>query len=113
VAAPESPTSISQVQAQISALNCRAERITESYDAATTSLQSLQRKERVTNRLLARDRATLTSVQKRVAAGAAAAYKTGGLDATLSLVSSGTPQTFLDQTSSLDEVARYEADQVS
>jgi cell wall-associated NlpC family hydrolase len=31
----------------------------------------------------------------------------------LSLVSSGTPQTFLDQTSSLDEVARYEADQVS
>jgi cell wall-associated NlpC family hydrolase len=112
-AAPASPLSISQVQSQIASLNGRAERITEAYDSATSSLQSLQRKERVTNRLLARDRAKLTSVQKRVSAGAAAAYKTGGLDPTLSLVSSGTPQTFIDQTSSLDEVARYESDQVS
>jgi cell wall-associated NlpC family hydrolase len=113
VAAPAPPQSISQVQSRIAALNVQAEKITESYDAANTSLQALQRKEQVTNRLLARDQATLTRVQRRVAAGAAAAYKTGGLDPTLSLVSSGTPQTFIDQTSSLDEVARYESDQVS
>jgi len=112
-AAPASHLTIGQVQAQISALNSRAERITEAYDTANTQLGALQRKERVTNRLLARDRATLTAVQNRVAAGARAAYKTGGLDPTLSLVSSGTPQTFLDQTASLDEVARYESNQVS
>jgi cell wall-associated NlpC family hydrolase len=112
-AAPASHLTISQVQSQIAALNNRAERITESYDAANTSLQALQSKERVTNRLLAHDRAALALVQRRVSAGAAAAYKTGGLDPTLSLMSTGTPQAFLDQSSSLDEVARYEANQVS
>jgi cell wall-associated NlpC family hydrolase len=94
-------------------LNAQAEKITESYDAANTALTALQRKERVTARELGRDEAALTKVQKRVAAGAAAAYKTGGFDATMSLVSSGTPQTFLDQTASLNEVARYEANEVS
>jgi cell wall-associated NlpC family hydrolase len=112
-AAPTSHPTISQVQAQISALNTKAEKITEAYDAATTSLRSLQRKERVTNRLLARDKATLTKVQRRVAAGAAAAYKTGGFDPTLSLMATGTAQTLLDQTASLNEVARFEADQIS
>jgi cell wall-associated NlpC family hydrolase len=112
-ATPSSHLTISQVQAQISALNTRAERITEQYNSAHDSLTALQRKERVTNRELARDRATLARVQRVVAAGAAAAYKTGGLDPTLSLVTSGTPQIFLDQTASLDEVARYESNQVS
>ena len=112
-AAPASHLTLGQVQSRISALNTQAEKITESYDGATTQLAALQRKERVTNRTLAHDRSTLSAVQQRVAAGAAAAYRTGGLDPTLSLVSSGTPQTFLDQTASLDEVARYEANEVS
>jgi cell wall-associated NlpC family hydrolase len=112
-AAPASHLSLSQVEARISVLNTRAERITETFDSATTQLKALQGKQRVTDRMLASDRSTLATVQQRVAAGAAAAYKTGGLDPTLSLVSSGSPQTFIDQTAGLDEVARYEADQVS
>jgi cell wall-associated NlpC family hydrolase len=112
-ATPAAHPTISQVQAQIESLNTRAERITEQYNSARDSLTALQRKERVTNRLLARDKAALTRTQKVVIAGAAAAYKTGGMDPTLSLVSSGSPQTFLDQTTSLDVVARYEASQVT
>jgi peptidoglycan DL-endopeptidase CwlO len=112
-AAPAASLSLGQVQARIAALNTRAERMTEAFDSANTQLQALQRKERVTNAALRADRAQLAKVEQRVAAGAAAAYKTGGLDPTLSLVSSGTPQTFLDQSSSLDEVARYDADQVA
>jgi cell wall-associated NlpC family hydrolase len=112
-AAPAAHLTISQVQSRIAALNTRAERISQAYDGARVQLKALQRKERVTNRMLARDQAALTKSQARVAAGAAAAYKAGGLDPTLSLVSSGTPQTFLSQTASLDEVARYEASQVS
>jgi cell wall-associated NlpC family hydrolase len=104
---------ISQVQTQIAALNTKEERITEAYNSANVQLAALKRKERVTNRLLARDQAELLAVQKVVAAGAAAAYKTGGFDPTLALVSTGTPQTVLDQSSSLNEVARYEATQVS
>jgi peptidoglycan DL-endopeptidase CwlO len=112
-ASPSSSLSLRQVEARISVLNTRAERITESFDSANTELTVLQRKERITNALLRRDQALLSKVQRRVAAGAAAAYRTGGLDPTLSLVSSGTPQTFLDQTASLDEVARYDANQVA
>jgi cell wall-associated NlpC family hydrolase len=112
-ATPASHLSLHQVESRVSALNNRAERITEAFDNANTQLAALQRKERITNALLAHDHRILAKVQRRVAAGAAAAYRTGGLDPTLSLVSSGTPQTFLDQTASLDEVARYDANQVA
>jgi cell wall-associated NlpC family hydrolase len=112
-ASPSAHLSLRQVESRVSALNNRADRITEAYDGAKTRLAALQRKERITNALLAHDRAVLARVQRRVAAGAAAAYRTGGLDPTLSLVSSGSPQTFLDQTAGLDEVARYDANQVA
>jgi cell wall-associated NlpC family hydrolase len=112
-ATPAAPLSLHQVEARISALNNHAERITEAFDNANTQLTALKRKERVTDTQLATDQAFLAKVQQRVAAGAAAAYRTGGLDPTLSLVASGNPQTFLDQTASLDEVARYDADQVA
>jgi cell wall-associated NlpC family hydrolase len=112
-ASPAAHLTIAQAQARVDALNARAEKITESYNAATGELATLQRKERVTNRQLSHDRAQLAKVTKLLSAGAVAAYKSGGLDPTISLVTSGTAQTFLDQTSSLTEVARYEATQVS
>ncbi|MBV9487012.1 MAG: C40 family peptidase [Frankiaceae bacterium] len=107
------PTTIAAAQARVAALNDRAEQLTEAYNTATGVLSTLQRKERITNRQLSHDRAQLTKVTKVLSAGAAAAYKSGGLDPTISLVTSGTAQTFLDQTSSLTEVARYEATAVS
>ncbi len=112
-ATPASHLSLRQVESRISVLNGRAERITEAYDSATTQLASLKRQEGITDALLAHDRALLARVQRRLAAGAAAAYRTGGLDPTLSLVASGSPQTFLNQTASLDEVARYDSDQAA
>jgi peptidoglycan DL-endopeptidase CwlO len=112
-ATPASHLSLSQVESRISGLNARAERITESFDSATTQLTTLKRKEHITDALLAHDRAMLAKVQRQLAAGASAAYRTGGLDPTMSLMASGTPQTFLDQTASLDEVARYDADQAA
>jgi peptidoglycan DL-endopeptidase CwlO len=112
-AAPAGHLSLSQVESRISVLNNRAERITEAYDSANTQLSALARKERVTNDLLAHDRAALVTVQRRVAVGAAAAYRNGSLDPTLTLVASGDPQTFLNQTSSLEEIARYETGQVA
>ncbi|HEX3825116.1 MAG TPA: NlpC/P60 family protein [Mycobacteriales bacterium] len=111
-AAPASHLTLHQVEAQVNALNGRADRITESFDNANTQLTALQSKERVTDRLLAHDRATLAKAARQVDAGAAAEYRTGGLDSTMSLVSSGSPQTFLDQTSGLQEVARYDLGQL-
>jgi cell wall-associated NlpC family hydrolase len=105
--------SIRQVQARVNALNVRAERITEAYDSANTKVTTLTQQARLSGAQLRRDQAALAAVERRVARGAVAAYKTGGLDPALTLVSSGSPQIFLDQSSSLDEVARYDASQVA
>jgi peptidoglycan DL-endopeptidase CwlO len=110
---PQSSMSIRQVQARVAALNARAERITEAYDSANTKVTALARQARLSGEQLRRDQAALAAVQRQVARGAVAAYKTGGLDPALTLVSSGSPQIFLDQSSSLDEVARYDESQVA
>jgi peptidoglycan DL-endopeptidase CwlO len=105
--------SLSQVEAKVNSLNLQAEKITESYDGAKTALATLQRKERITGAELTRDRALLARVESQVAAGASAAYRNGAMDPTLSLMSSADPETFLSQTSSLNEVARSEANEVA
>lgn len=112
-AAPSSHLSLSQVKAQIAVLNSKAERIAEAYDSAHNQLSALQRKEAITNRQLAADQRRLTAVQSKLARSAAAAYRTGGLSATMSLVSSGSAETFLNQTSTLEEVARFQRDQIA
>jgi cell wall-associated NlpC family hydrolase len=112
-AAPSSHLTLSQVKTQIAALNVKAEKITEAYDSAHTQLGALQRKMQITNRALAHDQRHLQAVQSKLAASAAAAYRTGGLSATMSLVSSGSAQTFLSQTSTLEQVARFQRDQIA
>ncbi|HVV75868.1 MAG TPA: NlpC/P60 family protein [Mycobacteriales bacterium] len=112
-AAPTSHLSLTQVKAQIATLDAKAERITEQYNNARDHLAELQKKAQLTASELTRDQATLTRSESKLAAQAAAAYRTGGLDATMSLVTSGSPQTFLDQTSTLQEVAHYQASQVA
>jgi cell wall-associated NlpC family hydrolase len=112
-AAPTSHLTLTQVRAQIASLNSRAEAVTEQYNNARDRLAALQKKASVTENELARDRAQLSKSQQKLAAQASAAYRTGGLDATMSLVTSGTPQTFLDQTSTMQEVAHYQASQIA
>ncbi|HWB66528.1 MAG TPA: NlpC/P60 family protein [Mycobacteriales bacterium] len=112
-AAPSSHLTLAQAKAQVAALNAKAERITEAYDSANTKLSSLQRQARITGRELGRDQSRLDRIQWRVGKAAAAAYRSGGFDVTMSLISTGSAQTFLDQTSSLNEVASYERDQVA
>jgi cell wall-associated NlpC family hydrolase len=112
-AAPSSHLTLSEVKAQMNVLNGRAERISQAYDAAHSRLAALQHKEQITNSELAHDHSVLSGTENKLAASAAAAYRSGGLDATMSLVTSGTPQTFLDQTSTLEEVAHYQVGQVA
>jgi peptidoglycan DL-endopeptidase CwlO len=104
---------LSQAKAQVAALNARAEKITESYNAARDSLASVRKQEAVSSAALAHDRGRLTALQRRVGAAAAAAYRSGGLSATSSLVTTGSAQTFLDQSAGLEEVAQYQATEVA
>ena len=112
-AAPSSHLTLSEVRAQMAVLGARAEKITEQFNSANAHLADLQRKAKLTEKELARDKALLSASENKLAAQAAAAYRSGGLDATMSLVTSGNPQTFLDQTSTLEEVSRFQARQVA
>jgi peptidoglycan DL-endopeptidase CwlO len=104
---------LSQAKAQVAALNTRAEKITESFNAARDSLASVRKQEAASSAALAHDRGRLTALQRRVGAAAAAAYRSGGLSATSSLVTTGSAQTFLDQSAGLEEVAQYQATEVA
>lgn len=112
-ASPSTNLTLSEVRAQMAVLDARAEKISESYDAANTKLAALQRKEQQAQRELTQDQAALDKSEQKLAASAAAAYRSGGLDATMSLVTSGNPQTFLDQTSTLQEVSHFQASQLA
>jgi cell wall-associated NlpC family hydrolase len=112
-ASPSSNLTLSQAKAQMAVLDTREEKITQSYDAANTKLAALQKKAALTEKELAADQAQLNKSEQKLAASAAAAYRSGGLDATMSLVTSGNPQTFLDQTSTLQEVSHFQAGQLA
>jgi cell wall-associated NlpC family hydrolase len=104
---------LSQARAQVASLNARAEKVTEAYDGARQSLTGLRKQEAVSAAALRRDQQALAGFRQTLAASAAAAYRSGALSATTSLVSTGSAQTFIDQTAGLDEVAQYQATQVA
>jgi cell wall-associated NlpC family hydrolase len=112
-ASPSSNLTLAQARAQMAVLDARAERISESYDAANSKLSALQHKAALTEKELAQDQSQLDKSEQKLAASAAAAYRSGGLDATMSLVTSGSPQTFLDQTATLQEVSHFQASQLA
>jgi peptidoglycan DL-endopeptidase CwlO len=112
-AAPASHLTLAQAKAQVAALDSKSEQISQAFDGASSQLTALQHKEQVTNAELARDQAALGKVQQKLAASAAAAYRTGGMTSSMSLVASGSAQTFIDQTSSLQEVANYQSNQLA
>ena len=105
--------SIRQVEGKVSVLNNRAERITEAYDGARTQLTTLQRQEQATQDTLDKDQQQLSSARNAVAASAVAAYRTGGLSPALSLVSTGSAETYIDRAGNLEALSQVQADQVA
>jgi cell wall-associated NlpC family hydrolase len=113
ISGPPAALTLDQAKAQVASLNDRAEKITESFNGTRDSLASVRKQEALSAASLRQDQRALAAVQRSVAASAAAAYRSGGLSATTSLVSTGSAQTFLDQTASLDEVAQYQAGEIA
>lgn len=106
----EPQLTISQAQARIAALNTQAEKITEAYDAAREHLTTLRRQQSVAARQLDSDKRQLASVQSTIAATANATYRTGGFGQFI-LGMANDPQSFLDQTATLDALSRNQAQQ--
>jgi len=105
--------SIAEVQRRVDALNEKADIAVEAYEQARISLAAARRRSAVAQARVHRESGQLDAVQRSMSTVAASAYRNGGGDPMMSLVSTSTPQTFLDQASALDRIARSQADRLA
>jgi cell wall-associated NlpC family hydrolase len=110
-AAPQ--LSLAQVQARVDALNTKAEKITEAYNAARDQLAVTRRQQAVASDDLRRDQAVLAKMQVRIGMQANFAYRNNGLAGIGTMITSDDPQSFLDSSSLLDAVSRSQAVQLA
>ena len=97
--------SLAEVQRQVAALNDRVDLAVEQYSEARISLAAASRRNAVAAARVHAAEAELAGIRKSMSAVASAAYKAGGTDQFVQLVSTSTPQTFLDRASSLNRIA--------
>jgi cell wall-associated NlpC family hydrolase len=100
---------IAQVQHRIDVLNDQADRAVEAYAQARIALAAARRTSAVSQSRVRREEASLAAVRRAMSSVASSAYRSGGTDALVSLVSTSSPQAFLDRASSLDRIARDQA----
>ncbi|MDT7549592.1 MAG: peptidoglycan DL-endopeptidase CwlO [Actinomycetota bacterium] len=104
---------IEQVQHRIDVLNDQADRAVEAYAQARIALADARRTSAVSQGRVRREEAGLAAVRRAMSSVAASAYRSGGTDALVSLVSTSSPQAFLDRAASLDRIARDQAAQLA
>jgi cell wall-associated NlpC family hydrolase len=110
-AAPQ--LTLAQAQARIDALNTKAEKITEAYDAARDQLAVTRRQQAIASDDLRREQTVLAKMQARIGMQANFAYRNNGLGGIGTMITSGDPQSFLDSSSLLDAVSRNQAVQLA
>jgi cell wall-associated NlpC family hydrolase len=105
--------SIADVQRRIDALNDQADRAVEAYAQARITLAAARRKAAVSRGRVKREEASLAAVRRSMNAVASSAYRSGGTDALTSLISTSSPQTFLDRAAALDRISRDQANRLA
>lgn len=100
---------LAEAQRQVHDLDIRASVATEAYDAGRLALADARRKAAGAQAAARQQSATLQVAEKAMGAFAAAAYRSGGTEGLVSLVTTADPQVFLDQASSLDQISRSRA----
>ena len=106
-AAPR-PT-LAQAQQQVHDLDVKAGAATEVYNEARIALDNAKKKSAGAQAEVDRQRARVAKVQQSLSALAASAYRSGGTDAIVALVNTNDPKAFIDQATSLDQIARGQA----
>ena len=109
----EPQPSLAEVQRRVAALNLKADGIVEQYAESRIALGEASRKAAVAQARVVKAQRELAAVRSSMAAVAAAAYRSGGTDAFVQLVSTSTPQTFLDRASALDRIAKSQSAQLA
>jgi cell wall-associated NlpC family hydrolase len=105
-ATAEPRPTIEQVEAQLHEIEERAEAAAEERNGIRIELAETERKANKVESRIKSQEDTLAAVRTQLGVFAAAAYRTGGIDSTLQLMLSEDPAGFLEQTNSLNAVAR-------
>ncbi|GAA2157286.1 C40 family peptidase [Kitasatospora kazusensis] len=99
-----------QVKAQVDQLHLQAEAATEKYDGATEKEQTLQKQVSTLQDQVARQQDQVSTLQSSLGALAAEQYRNGGISPTVQLMLSSSPDSFLTQAGSLDQLGASQAD---
>ncbi len=113
VSQAEPRPSLREVEQRVNALNAKVDVVVEQYAESKLALATASQRAAVAQNRVRAAQKKLDAVKRQMSAVAAAAYRTGGTDAFVQLVSTSTPQTFLDRASSLDRIAAGQSAQMA
>jgi cell wall-associated NlpC family hydrolase len=102
--------SLAEVQREVDALNAKLDGAIESYNQSRIALSAASRRTVAAESRVARESKAVEAQRRSMTHIAVAAYRTGGTDKFMSLVTTSDPQSFLDRASSLDQISGHQAD---
>jgi cell wall-associated NlpC family hydrolase len=105
--------SVQQIEAQIDDLWNKLEPLIEQYNGVHYQLQQNLQKQDQLNKTLAPLQMTVDLAQSRVGAMSAQLYEGGPGSNVAALLSAGSPSAFLDQLTTLDQLARHQHNEIS
>ena len=111
-AGAEPPVSPAAARRELSRLNDQVDAVVEDYNEARLELAAARRRAATVQARVARAEAQVRALRLRMGAFASAAYQSGGMGQYVTLLTTGSPQTFLDQATTLDQIARGQAVQL-
>jgi len=112
-ASAEPAPSLTEVAAQLDALQMKADQAVEAYNTAKIALDAATRKAAAAAGKLKGEQDHIGALQSTMGQTVAAAYRMGSSGELMTLGTSSNPQTFLDQASSLDRLARNQSAQLA
>ena len=105
--------SLTELVAQAKQLEFQINALSEQYDGLRIQLSRAQSDAKIANQAAARDATVLASGQQAIAQLAAENYMSAGLDPTLQALTTGNPEQFLSQASTITELDQASGDKVS
>ncbi len=105
--------SLTELVAQAKQLEFQINALSEQYDGLRIQLSRAQSDAKIAQQAAARDATALASGQQAIAQLAAENYMSAGLDPTLQALTTGNPEQFLSQASTITELDQASGDKVS
>lgn len=107
-----STPSVAQVRAQLAKLNAREDRLGQHYDQVLVELAAANQRLKLLATEAARYRRIFDGMRVAIGRIAASAYELGGVGSSVTLLTSGTPQQILSQSSVLAELSSADGAQL-